>query len=380
MTDRVFFKTDRLVPPSSRRTAEQSWPAGGPDRRRLLLGLASLAGGAAGFAGGFGGLGAFAQPAPARAVIDPAALEPTLSAARDLDQLHALIVAKDGVPLIETVVRGPALDRPVNVKSLSKTILATLVGIAIDKGHLEGVDQPVAPLLGSRVPDDADPRVGTITIGHLLSMRSGLRSTSGRNYGRWTASRDWVAFALGEPFEDEPGGRMIYSTGNSHILATALVRATDRSLLDLTRDWLGEPLGITIPSWPRDPAGVHRGGNDMALSPTALARFAAMIESGGTIDGRRVVPAAWIADSFRPRGRSRHTDHGYGYGWFTILSEGRPVHYGWGYGGQMVYVVPDVGLTAVMTSDLDTPSGRTGYVRDLHRLVTERILPAVAAA
>lgn len=342
-----------------------------PDRRQLLFGLAGLAGAAA-----FGPVPAFAQ----QAAIDPRALEPALAAARALGQLNALIVSKDGVPVVETVFRGPPLDRAVNVKSVSKTILATLVGIAIDKGHLAGVDQTVAPLLGNRVPDDADPRVATITVGHLLSMRSGLRSTSGRNYGRWTASRDWVAFALAEPFEDDPGGRMIYSTGNSHILATVLVRVTGRSLLDLARDWLGEPLDITIPSWPRDPAGVHRGGNDMVLSPKALARFAGMIEAGGTIDGRRVVPAAWIETSFQARGRSRHTDHAYGYGWFTILAEGRPVHYGWGYGGQMIYVVPDLGITAVMTSDADTPSGRTGYVRELHRLLIGQILPAVAAA
>nr|WP_246329410.1 serine hydrolase [Chthonobacter rhizosphaerae] len=312
--------------------------------------------------------------------VDPARLEPVLVAARDLAPLRAMIIAKDGRTVAETVFRGPALDRPVNVKSVSKTILATLVGIAIDRGHLEGVDQPVAPLLGSRVPADADPRVRRITVGHLLSMRSGLASTSGTNYGRWTASRDWVAFALSRPFEDEPGGRMIYSTGNSHILATVLTRVTDRSVLSLARDWLGEPLGITVPPWPRDPAGVHFGGNDMELSPRGLARFAAMIETGGEIDGRRVVPAAWIAASFQPKGASRHTGHGYGYGWFTFEVDGRPVRYAWGYGGQMVYVVPDAGVTAVMTSDVGSPSARTGYVRDLHALLARRILPAVQAA
>ena len=216
---------------------------------------------------------AAALTAPVRAApsLDHALLATTADAAAALPRLHALIVAKDGIPVIERVARGPALDRPVNIKSESKTIISALVGIAIDRGMLEDVNQPALPLLKARAPANLEPKVGNITLDHLLSMRAGLERTSGRQYyGRWVMSPNWVSFALSRPFADEPGGAMLYSTGNSHLLSAILTDASGTSTLDLARAWLGVPLGIEIPSWTRDPQGIYFGGNEMALSPRAL--------------------------------------------------------------------------------------------------------------
>jgi CubicO group peptidase (beta-lactamase class C family) len=85
----------------------------------------------------------------------------------------------------------------------------------------------------------------------------------------------------------------------------------------------------------------------------------------------------------RPRGRrarSRFTGHHYGYGWFMAQARGQRVCYAWGYGGQLIYVVPDLALTVVMTSDASTPSGRSGYVRRLHQLLVQDIIPAAERA
>ena len=153
-------------------------------------------------------------PAPPRKP-DTALLEQTVERAKELPNLHSMIVSHDGSVVAEQVFRGPALDRPVNIKSASKTVLSALVGIAIDKGVLKGVDQTVASVLESSIPEDADDRVDEITVGHLLSMRSGLERTSGRNYGAWVSSGNWVRYALSRPMVDEPGGRMLYSTGNT---------------------------------------------------------------------------------------------------------------------------------------------------------------------
>src|SRR5690606_1853267 len=106
---------------------------------------------------------------------------------------------------------GVSVDDPTNIKSASKTIISALVGIAIDKGLLTGVDQQIAPILRDDIPEDADPRIETITVGNLLSMQTGLAPTSGPNYGAWVASRNWVRAALDQPFEADPGGPMLYS-------------------------------------------------------------------------------------------------------------------------------------------------------------------------
>jgi len=334
-------------------------------RRRLLAGAGALLAAPALLSG---------RPAAAERL-----LEATLRRAADLPQLHGLLLARDGDLLVERHFRGPRLDRPVNVKSLSKTVLSALVGAAIDRGLLQGPEQRAVPLLASRVPAGADPRIGEITLGNLLSMQAGLERTSGANYGRWVASRDWVAHVLSQPFVDEPGGRMLYSTGSSHLVSAILTEVSGRSTLALARDRLGEPLGIEVPPWPRDPQGIYFGGNDMLLSPYALLRLGQAYLNGGRFQGRPVVSESWVSQSWTPRTRSPFTGHAYGYGWFLAKLGGQPVHYGWGYGGQMLYVVPEARLTAVMTSDHTQRSGG-GYVRSLHALLGEGLIPAVESS
>lgn len=330
---------------------------------------------------------AAATAAPLRrshAALAPNATARILDGAQALPRVHGLIIGQAGEQLLAEAVRGPALDRAVNVKSLSKSVLSALVGIAFDRGVLTSVDQPVAALLPDQLPPSPDPRLSGLTVGHLLSMRAGLERTSGPNYGRWVTSDDWVGYALSRPFVDDPGGRMLYSTGSYHLLSAILTRATGISTLALARDWLGKPLGIEIPPWTKDPQGIYMGGNNMALSPLALYRFAEVYRQGGTWRDDRVVPRSWVDASWQPRTESPFTGHAYGYGWF-IASARRPggrrltVNYGWGFGGQMVYVVPDLDLSVVITSDPDAgPAGRTGYVGRLHGLLARTIIPAVS--
>ena len=142
--------------------------------------------------------------AKAESGLDAALLARALDRAANLPRLHALIVALDGKIEIERAFRGPGLDAQVNVKSVAKSLISALVGIAIARGELAGADQPIAPLLSEHLPAQTDARLNQITIDHLLSMRAGLERTSGRNYGSWVASQDWVRHALSRPFADEP--------------------------------------------------------------------------------------------------------------------------------------------------------------------------------
>lgn len=296
--------------------------------------------------------------------------------AERLPRIRSLIVMRDGEVLAEhRFNNGPPLDRPVNIKSASKSILSGLVGIAIARGVLTGADQGVLPILRADAPADPDPRLARVTIGNLLSMQAGLERTSGEYYGRWVSSPNWVRYALSRPFVEEPGGRMLYSTGSSHLLSAVLTRASGRSTHALAQDWLAQPLGIAIPPWPRDPQGIYFGGNDMLMSPRALARFGEMYRLDGRIDGRQVVPAAWIRESWRARTNSPWSGQGYGYGWFVTEARGHPVRFAWGYGGQMLYIVPDLGLTVVMTSDATGPRAG-GHIDALHALLADGIVPA----
>lgn len=298
--------------------------------------------------------------------------------AEELPQLHGLLAAHQGDVVAELVSQGPPLAEPVNIKSLAKSVLSLMVGIAIDKGLLEGPEQKVGPLLSDQLPLDPDPRLAAITLGNLLSMQAGLERTSGPNYGRWVMSDNWIAHALSRPFVDEPDGRMLYSSGNSHLISAILTRLSGRSTLDLAREWLGEPLDIRIPPWQQDPQGIYFGGNNMLLSPEALLRIGESCRQQGVFGGNRIVSADWIEQSWQPQTFSPFTGHLYGYGWFLTDARGYQANYGWGFGGQMLYIVPDLELTVVITSDPDSGS-RGGYLQALHNLVADALVPAAEA-
>lgn len=308
---------------------------------------------------------------------DSKLLDQALEQAEELPRLHSLLVAHNGEPVIEQVFAGPGLDQPVNIKSLSKTVLAALVGIAIERGVFESVDQPVVELLGSRVPEDATPGVGKITVSHLLSLQAGLRRTSHQYYGPWVTSDNWVHHILTRPFDAEPGGPFIYSTGSSHLLSAALTQASGRSTLQLVRDWLGEPLDIAIPAWDTDPQSIYFGGNNMRLSPRALLKIGELYRRGGVYEGKRILPQSWIETSWTGRGKSEYTDDPYGYGWFMFELAGERAYYGRGFGGQMLYVIPGLGITAVMTSDPNPPSPGSSYLRKQNALLEDFIIPAL---
>jgi CubicO group peptidase (beta-lactamase class C family) len=339
--------------------------------RRQVLGM---------IGGGLLGLGmprrVLAQTAAAR--LDPALIGRAAERAREFGQIHSLIIARGGEIAFAEAFRGPALDRAVNVKSVSKSFVAALTGAAIDKGVVTGVDQRLAELAPSLIPRDADPRVRDLTVAQLVTMQAGLERTSGPNYGRWVGSRNWVAFALSQPFIAGPGERMLYSTGSFHVLGAALARAADKNLHTLARAWIGDALDIAIPPWKRDPQGFYFGGNDMVLSPRAMLAFGEMHRLGGLYRGRRVLSERWIAEAWTPRTLSPFSGDEYGYGWFIAGIGGQRVIYARGYGGQMIYIVPALELTVVVTSDPTQPARSDGYVGELRDVLANEIIPAAA--
>ncbi len=307
------------------------------------------------------------------------ALEQVLDRAGALRPLKTVVVARDGKIIAERGYRGHKTTAPTNIKSASKSVISALVGVAIDKKVLTGVDQPIASVLESDLPANPDPRLFEITVGHLLSMQAGLGRTSGQNYGRWVQSKNWVRTALAQPFDDVPGGAMLYSTGSTHLLSAIISRAAKRSTLQLAREWLGPQDEFAIGDWQRDPQGVYLGGNQMAMSARSLLAFGELYRNGGKArNGQQLISPAWIKRSWEPRTNSRFTGDGYGYGWFMRQIGGDTVPYAWGYGGQMLYIAPSLGLTVAMTSDDSSPAGRTGHRGDLHGLMGEIAAAATA--
>lgn len=328
-------------------------------------------------------LGLIAAPAilPRAAFAQTAdAWDGVLARLEGFDQFHAISVAHAGETVLEAAVRGPSLSTPVNVKSVSKTLVAALLGVAIDRGEVPGLAATLSEVAQGLIPTGAEEGVGEITMRDLVTLRAGLERTSGPNYGAWVASSDWVADALSRPFVAEPGGRMLYSTGSFHVLGAALAEATGRSLLTLARDWLGDPLDTQLPPWTRDPQGRYMGGNQMAMTLRGMRRFGEMFRRDGTWNGSRVLPESYVRESFEPVTRSPYSGLSYGLGWFLGRAGGTDFALARGYGGQVIFVAPEVALTVALTSDPTRPARSAGYFGSLMDVLTDEALPLARRA
>lgn len=324
------------------------------------------------------GAGASAVPPPAVAISRPPLderLAALAGAADELPRLRSLLVSRRGELVLETYFRGARADRPANIKSASKSVLSALVGIALQEGHLEDVSRPVAPYFKAELGPVTDERKQGITVEHLLTMQTGLESTSGRNYGAWVQSANWVRYVLRRPLVADPGTSMEYSTGNSHLLSALLTRVTGQSTWQFAERELARPLGFNLARWPQDPQGIYFGGNDMLMTPRQMVAFGELYLNDGRVGDRRLFPEGWVDRTFVPRGRSRWgSDREYGYGWWIRTLAGHRTFYAWGYGGQFVFVVPDLQTVIVTTSDPNVSRERREHLNGIYDLAAEIVI------
>jgi CubicO group peptidase (beta-lactamase class C family) len=305
--------------------------------------------------------------------------EAALALAKNLPRLHSLLVSRRGELVLERYYNGARATRPANIKSASKSIISALVGIAIERRLIAAVDTPIVTWF-PELTKDRDHAKRTITIEDLLTMRSGLETTSNRNYGTWVQSRNWVQHALTRPLLSEPGTEMEYSTGNTHLLSAILTKTTRVSTWQFANQALAAPLGFTLARWPQDPQGIYFGGNDMLLTPRQMLAFGELYLARGRVNGKQIVPEAWIEQSFVARGRSYWSDQQYGYGWWVRELGGHRAYYAWGFGGQYIFVVPDLDLVVVTTSASTVAEDRRSHRRNVFDLVEYLIVEPVAAS
>jgi CubicO group peptidase (beta-lactamase class C family) len=308
--------------------------------------------------------------------LEPSLHARTLERANNLPRLRSLLISIDGELVEEHYFNGARASHTANLKSASKSILSALVGIAFDRGYFNSVQDSIGKFFPEHLTGTDDAKKKTITIEDLLTMRSGLESTSIVNYGRWVQSGNWVRYVLARPLVDEPGGRMIYSTGNSHLLSALLTKATRMSTLEFARRYLADPLGISLVPWVRDPQGIYLGGNEMHLTPRGMLAFGELYLNGGRSAGKQVVSETWIKEALKPRTRSSWSGREYGYGWWIDTLGGHVTYYAWGHGGQFIFLVPTLKLV-VATTSLPLPGpGRREHQQAIYELMEQDIVPA----
>ena len=301
-------------------------------------------------------------------------------AALGLPRLYSLLVSHRGELVFEEYYNGTDLRRPANMKSASKSVISALVGIAIEKGYIESVDDPIIKYFPDYISDQINSDKQLITIENLLTMQSGLETTSNRNYGKWVLSENWVEFAINQPLVAKPGTRMLYSTGSTHILSAILTRASGIDTKAFAQKHLVSKLGYSMSYWSKDPQGIYFGGNDMEMTPRQMLAFGELYLNKGIYDGQQIIPLEWIKESHHPHARSpRGQGRYYGYGWWLRDLAGMLVPVAWGYGGQLIFVVEPLDLVVVATSDSTPGRTRRGHLGRLYNLVENQVLLQVSS-
>jgi CubicO group peptidase (beta-lactamase class C family) len=304
-------------------------------------------------------------------------------------RIGSVVVARHGKLVYEAHFDGAEPGALRNTRSVTKTVTSMLIGIAIERGLLSGVEAPVFAFFPDRRQCQyPDPRKEAITVEDFLTMSSCLacddwEPASPGNEERMYPLADWIGFTLDLPLRevsarDAPGGRSFsYCTAGVTTLGGVLERATGQAVPDFARAVLFDPLGIGAANWTYSPLGLALTGGGLLLQSRDLAKLGQLYLNGGSWHGRAIVPAWWVAASTRPHARIDDAT-GYGYLWwlrdFSSGGDSFSAYYMSGNGGNKVVVFPALDLVVVITS---TNFGTRGMHEQTERLLTEYILKAI---
>ena len=239
--------------------------------------------------------------------------------------------------------------------SLSKSFTSMAAGLAIHEG-LISLEDSVADVLKSSLPDPYDPRLHLVKFQHLLSMTSGLDPRS--NLRSLREKRDWARETLSFPVIDEPGTTFFYNSHGTYLAGRMISERTGQTLRDYLMPRLFSKLGIKKPQWDCCPLGYNAAGFGLSLSVMDLARVGQMLLANGVWQGETVLPPDFLAqattkqaETADPKAREHWADWENGYGWqFWMGQNGR--YRGDGMFGQVLMVDPENNLALAVTAGL----------------------------
>jgi len=287
---------------------------------------------------------------PEEVGIDPFTLaDVDARAPYETPDLSAFLVVRNGLLVWERSYNGYEPGDALNVRSVTKTVTGTLVGIALRDGLFTGLEQTVGEIVPDRIPTGADPLVADVTLRQLLTMTSGLAWDNHTDWPTLIASPNWVALTLGQPVVGIPGETYVYNTGGSHLLGVMVSEVAGMPVDRFAQERLFDPLGIEPGDWARSPQEEPNGGSGLELSARDMAKLGYLYLNGGLWAGDRLLASdyAQAATTYQSVGDDTGLAN-YGYQWWvTSTYQGYPAYFALGYGSQHIFVVPDLDLIVV---------------------------------
>lgn len=316
--------------------------------------------------------------------LDPVLVDRAVDHARSLPRLLCLLVVRRGALVVEEYFNGNHADSLNDVRSVTKSVVSTLAGIAVLEGDLR-VDTPIGELL-SEFDDALDDAKRAITIQHLLTMGAGFTwdELTGSDYNDWILSGEPVRFLLDRPLDSTPGTKFTYNSAAVHLLSVALESATGRPIPRLAEDKLFPGLGIHRARWEiLSTDGRANGGAGLDLRPRDMAKLGWLWLQQGSAGPVPIVHPRWIEESTKPAWPFWSTepplaDQSYGWLWWLSRTVRTDDFFAWGFGGQFIWVSPALETVIVVTTEWRNAAGQSAELSTQGLdLIINYVVPAI---
>lgn len=286
--------------------------------------------------------------------------------------IHALVVLRHCHAVVELYAQDVTRDHNHALYSVTKSVLATFVGVLLRSGRLPSLDIPVSDVVaaGTRLEADQWEKARRIRIKDVMTMTSGLEHHEDPASHPIYGAADRLQFALSSALLHEPGRRYNYSNGDASIADAVAAAAAGKDLLSFGNEALFAPLGFrNVEWWFRDKAGRYPGGWGLRLRAIDMAKFGQLYLQKGRWQGKTIIDASFVADAWRP---SRAASH-YGLFWWRWPREEPhigPVHFADGFKGQRIYVLPRHGIVIAVSANVAKMDADRAYPALLRAVVS----------
>ncbi len=273
------------------------------------------------------------------------------------DGVRSLLIARNNKLVVEAYFNGWHRERKQDIRSATKSITSSLIGIGIDKGFLPDENARIFDFFDEYESfNHWDDRKADITIRDFLRMRTGLSCndwsrTSVGNEELMYETKDWIKFVLDLPMSGEPGQRFSYCTGAPVTLGAILANASSKSIPEFAEENLFSHLGIADYEWEFMPSGRTDTGGHLHLRPRDMLKLGLLLLNNGTWNGKQIISQEWITKSTAPNGQAGNQEYGYLWWHHQWDIDGNIIstYFAWGNGGQHIFVLPQLNTVVVLT-------------------------------
>ncbi|HEY7639121.1 MAG TPA: serine hydrolase [Steroidobacteraceae bacterium] len=325
----------------------------------------------------------WATATPAEVNMDEVMLGRAASDAAAMPRFRSLVVARHGKLVAENYFGGANAATVFDLRSVTKSVVSMLTGIAIQNGQLPNIDATVGSYVAAPYTLDAGDRA--VSVRQLLTMTSRYQwnENSADDYNLWVVSSDHVQFLL-DRLQTDPNGTFTYNSAAVNLLGVVLQDAVARPLPEFADEVLFQPIGITTVQWEELEPNMVNAGSGIKMTATDLLRFGQLLLQRGRSGNQQIVPESWVTASTTPQfgwrdtyGAQRGTT--YGYLWWVAQPPATVATFAWGYGGQFAYVVPSLDLVVVATTEwqgISQEVNPTTFAGNVLTVIVNDILPA----